>query len=188
MGKRGRPPKLDNDKQHDILMLVSSGCTRRTAAQFVGCAHSTIHYTAAHNQEFAKKLEKAESHAIVSHLKNINQAAKFPPYWRASAWALERLRPDDYALHKPDVITAKQMSQILACLSQMIVDEVPIAAFRKNIIKKIIEFNKMIGGINPDKSENTSNNPLVNLVINDGQKNDIHESVPSNVPNISGNP
>ena len=91
MAKRGRPPVLDEIKQREIVAIVSMGCSRRTAAQYVGCAPSTIQYTAERNEKFAEKLERAQSQAVVTHVKNINSAAKKAQYWRAAAWALERL-------------------------------------------------------------------------------------------------
>ncbi len=70
MAKRGRPPVLDEMKQREIVAILSMGCSRRTAAHYVGCAHSTIQYTAERNDKFAEKLDRAESgggHAHEEH-------------------------------------------------------------------------------------------------------------------------
>ena len=91
MAKLGRPPVLDEIKQREILAILSVGCSRRTAAKYVGCAPSTIQNTAERDEKFAEKLDRGENQAVVTHMTNINKAAKKAQYWRAAAWALERL-------------------------------------------------------------------------------------------------
>jgi hypothetical protein len=163
MSKPGRPPVLDKEKQDKLLGLIAIGCTRRFAAQSVGCAPSTVSYTAAHNPEFAQKLRTAQAHPILSHLKNINEAARLPHYWRASAWALERLRPDDYLQQKQNAFTPQQISQLMECLSQIIVEEIPIPDFRKNVLKRLLIFTQSLDAPNsppnPDLTENLPSCP-----------------------------
>jgi len=167
VAKLGRPPVLDEIKQREIVAIISMGCSRRTAAQYVGCAHSTIQYTAEHNEKFAEKLERAQIQAVVTHVKNINAAAKKPQYWRAAAWVLERLMPNEYAAPHPNVITAEQMSRLLAYLSRIIVDEVPIAEYRKNIIKRLGELTKIDGTAAPSKYPSNANNTVIDVEIDD---------------------
>jgi hypothetical protein len=131
VAKPGRPPVLDEIKQREIVAIISMGCSRRTAAHYVGCSPTTIQNTAERDEMFAEKLERAQSQAVVTHVKNINSAAKKAQYWRAAAWALERLNPEEYAAPHPDSISAEQMSRLMAYLSQIIVEEVPVSAYRK---------------------------------------------------------
>ena len=56
MAKRGRPPVLDEGKQREIVAILTMGCSRRTAAQYVGCAPNTIQSTAERDPKFAEKL------------------------------------------------------------------------------------------------------------------------------------
>jgi hypothetical protein len=156
LAKLGRPPVLDEIKQREIVAIISMGCSRRTAARYVGCAPSTIQYTAERDEKFAEKLERAGSQAVVTHVKNINSAAKKAQYWRAAAWALERLNPEEYASPHPDVITVEQISSLMAYLSQIVVEEVPINAYRKNIIKRLGEINKMVRAVAPNRHKKDS--------------------------------
>ena len=150
MAKLGRPPVLDEFKQGQIVAIVSMGCSQRTAARYVGCAPSTILYTAEHNEAFAKTLEHARSQAVVTHVKNINSAAKKAQYWRAAAWALERLSPEDYAPPHTDALSAEQIFKLLAFLSQIIAEEVPVDKYRKNIMKRLDEITKTLGAVAPE--------------------------------------
>jgi len=156
--KRGRKPVLDEMKQREILAILSVGCSRRTAARYVGCAPSTIQNTAERDEKFAEKLLQTESKAVVKLMKNINEAAKKAQYWRAAAWALERLSPEDYASPHPDVITKKQISQLMAHFSQIVVEEVPVDAYRKKIMKRLGDITKLVSAIAPRNHEATIEN------------------------------
>jgi hypothetical protein len=139
MPKRGRPPVLDQAKRRDILAIVTVGGSRRTAAQYVDCAPSTIRNTADRDPDFAAKLAHAENAAELMHLRNINTAAKEPCYWRASAWSLERLRPESYGHRDPASVSPEQIVELLQQVAAMIVAEVPIDKYRKAIVEKLEE-------------------------------------------------
>lgn len=136
MAKCGRPPVLDKIKRTQILAILGVGCSRRTAASYVGCAPSTIRHTAERDPEFAEQLGHAEYNAEINYLKHIQQAARKEQYWRAAAWALERKNPRDFARRGPDVITLDQIASLLAQFTEIIVEEVPVAHYRKNILKR----------------------------------------------------
>ncbi len=137
MSKAGRPPVLDAVKRADILTILSVGCSRRAAARYVGCAPSTIAATAQRDPEFARQLARVEQTSQIGLIKNIRDAAKKPQYWRAAAWALERLNPEDFALRSPDVVTVEQMHAIIRQLAQVLVEHVPIARHRKQVLRAI---------------------------------------------------
>lgn len=137
MAKRGRKPVLDNIKRREIIAILSVGCSRRTAAKYVGCAVSTIQNTADRDATFAKQLREAEYTTEIGFLKNIKDAANKAQYWRAAAWALERKNPEEFAARGPDVITVEQISHLLSRLAEIIVEEVPVANTRKAIIKRL---------------------------------------------------
>ncbi len=137
MAQRGRRPVLDEYKKREILAILWVGCTRRTAARYVGCAVSTIQNTAHRDAEFARDLRQAEYQSEIGYLKNIQQAAKQEQHWRAAAWALERRNPKDYARRGPDVITVDQIKQLLAQLAEIVVQEVPVPRYRKSILRRL---------------------------------------------------
>jgi hypothetical protein len=137
MAKRGRPPVLDEIKRREILAILAVGGSRRTAARYVGCAVSTIQNTADRDRRFAKDLGHAEHQAEIAYLNNIQRAAAKEQYWRAAAWILERKNPDDFARRNPDVFTPDQVTLILAKFAEIVVGEVPVAVYRKNVLKKL---------------------------------------------------
>ena len=128
---------LDDVKQREVLAILSMGCSQSMAAKYVGCSPATIRREAARDAKFAKKLREAKGNAELGLVKNIRKAANKEQYWRAAAWALERMFPEKYARRGPDVITAEQLAQVLAQLAERIIEQVPVDAYRKNIVKAV---------------------------------------------------
>lgn len=137
MSKRGRTPVLDAVKQREILAIVSVGCSRRMAARYVDCAASTISATARREPDFAAQLARAEQKSQLGLIKSIRDAAKKAQYWRAAAWALERMNPEDFGLRGPDIVTAEQMRALMEQLAQVLVEHIPLASHRKKVLHAI---------------------------------------------------
>jgi IS30 family transposase len=128
---------LDEFRKREILAILSVGCSRRTAARYVGCSPSTIRRTAERDPAFAESLHKAETKAQILFMKNIAAAAQKEQYWRAAAWALERLNPEDYAARSPNSVTLEQIRTLVSEFARIIVEEVPLAAHRKRILRRL---------------------------------------------------
>jgi hypothetical protein len=131
-----RPHTLDEIKKSRILALLKSGCARATAAAAVNCDPRTITRTAHRDPQFADQLALAERATEIIHLENLNRAGSEPKYWRASAWILERTRPERYGKSNPEVVTPSQMAHLFAEIAEIIVQEVPIAVHRQQILKR----------------------------------------------------
>jgi len=144
VAKCGRKPVLDKVKRAEILAILAVGCSRTVAAQYVGCSVSTIGRTADRDPEFAKQLREKEYGSEVGYLENIRQAAREPRYWRAAAWALERLSPQRYGQRHPDAITIDQVRDLLVQFADIITEEVPVALYRKNVLKRLQAISKQL--------------------------------------------
>jgi len=147
MSNTGRNRVLDAKKKNQITAILGVGCTRRTAAAFVGCAPSTIAAEMQRDPEFANELRDAEQQQELHHLQTINEARKKPQYWRASAWWLEKRLPHLYDSKGAGIYTKKQVFEILRQLAEIIMEEVPATKHRKAIIKR---FEKLL---EQDRSE-----------------------------------
>ncbi len=144
MAKCGRKPVLDEVKRAEILAILSVGCSRPVAAKYVGCVAATIQNTADRDPEFAEQLRHKEYGLEVGYLENIRSAARDGRYWRAAAWALERLNPQRYGQRQPDAITVDQIRELLTQFADIIVEEVPVAAYRKNVLKRLQAVSKQL--------------------------------------------
>ncbi len=105
---------LDDLKKAHVVLLIASGLSRREAAHFMQCAHTTIGRTAARDPDFATKLSQAEATSHIEAVNRIRGAAQDPKYWRAAAWMLERRSPEEYARRDPNTFTADQVMSLLA--------------------------------------------------------------------------
>lgn len=112
----GRPTKLDDKTAEKILGLLERGNTRRTSAIACGVGDSTFKLwtrlardarelveagkrptkSALRYLVFLDRVEEAEEKAVARNLENVRLAAENGT-WQASAWFLERRRPDDFA-------------------------------------------------------------------------------------------
>lgn len=103
-----RGTDLNEKVQAKIVEALRAGNTRRAAAAYAGIGESTFHewlqrgrgQHPERTQEpifaaFAEAVEKAEADSEVAHVALIHKAAR-EGQWTASAWWLERRRPDDY--------------------------------------------------------------------------------------------
>lgn len=142
MAKRGRKPVLDKIKKREIVALMTAGCSRKMAARYVGCAAQTIQNTADRDEKFAAELRRAYGNAELGLLQNIRNASKKAQYWRAAAWTLERRNPEEYAQRGPDVITVDQIARLLSQFADIIIEEVPVAKYRKQILARLETLNK----------------------------------------------
>ena len=160
MGKLGRKPVLDEGKQREIAAIISLGCSQVVAARYVGCAVSTIQRTAERDSVFAARLGRARSNAEVGLVQNIRNAANKTQYWRAAAWALERFFPDDYSPRHPGVVTAAQIAQLLTQFADILVQQVPVERYRKNVVKAVAALVRSLGGdVRPESSANAPDSP-----------------------------
>lgn len=136
MANTGRPRILDKKKKSLILTILRAWCGRVTAANAVNCHSKTIANTAKRDPEFAEKLALAENAAELIHLGNINKAGMDVKYWRASAWMLERLNSERFGKSTPDVITPSQITSLIVQIAEIILQEIPVAEYRKQILKR----------------------------------------------------
>jgi hypothetical protein len=130
---------LDDGKQREICAILAVGCSRTTAAKYVGCHCTTIRRTAERDEAFALALRQAESKHEVLHLTHINKAAQEGRYWRAAAWALERKYPARYSQRNPNMFTLEQIAQVLSQFAEVILEEVDKPAQRKRILARLTD-------------------------------------------------
>jgi hypothetical protein len=135
---------LTDVKRSEICAILAVGCSRTTAARYVGCHPDTIRNTAKREPEFAEALAQAETKHEIQHLAHINAAAKEGRYWRAAAWALERTHPDRYGRRRPYSVSPEQLSQALAQFASIILEEVTDEELQERIFERLSELTEKL--------------------------------------------
>ena len=116
---------LDKRKRERLISLLATGCSRRVAARWIGCAPSTISRAVAADPQFARQLARAEESSVVDSVKRIRHAGQSDRYWRAAAWFLERKNPDEFGLRSAGRYSETQLREILLQIVFMLSAEVP---------------------------------------------------------------
>jgi len=140
MARRGRNPVLDKDQKEVVCGLLVIGCSRHTAARYVGCAPDAIRRAALRDPAFFRQLRQAEARVEVTHLRNLHEAAE--KNWRVSTWALERLLPNRFASRRPGTLTTEQVAQVIGQFARIIAEEVPVPEYRRAILGRLKEINQ----------------------------------------------
>ncbi len=134
------PPKkrkLTSSEKKNIIAIITVGCSRETAARYIGCSPYIIRREIATNARFAAEINKAEEESELYFLNKIRQAANKDQYWRAAAWALERRCPNRYAARSSGALSVEQVKALLTRLADLVIQEIPGQAERRKILKRI---------------------------------------------------
>lgn len=138
-----RPATLDEPKRREIIALISMGCSRTVAAGYVGCAVSTIRYTAEHDPAFDEQLRQATVRPQVWHLQNIAKHAARS--WKASAWMLERLYPHQFGRRQPDSVSREDVQKTIQLIMQ-VVGKIPDKKIRAEVHRRMDDISAAIEG------------------------------------------
>ena len=101
-----RPAKLTPELTRKITTYIQDGNSPTKSATLVGIAPSTYFnwMSKGSNQEprfmeFSESIKRACAQSIVNRLAHISRAAD-SGNWRAAAWLLERLAPEEFGRHR----------------------------------------------------------------------------------------
>ena len=97
----GNPPGRPSDyeeKHKDVLNWISKGMSIKDACALSDVGRTTYHDWQKKFPQFSKELKRALAQCKAQRVMRILLAAK--KSWTASAWWLERMYPDEYALKR----------------------------------------------------------------------------------------
>jgi hypothetical protein len=145
----GRPTVLDEEKRRKIIAMLANGSSRRMAAAYAGCAHSTLARTICRDPQFAAAVADAEKNTEIEALHRIRKASRNERYWRAAAWLLERRNPQDFAQRPPHAFTDQQLVQLFLKAISPFVETMSDDDFDRALER----LNRMFGRIRLDPQE-----------------------------------
>jgi hypothetical protein len=133
-------PPLTDEQKATIRGILSVGCDRQTAADYVGCSLADIRRTMQQDASFMAEVRRAEAGIELMHMRNVQEAAEKKKDWRASVWWLEQRSPERFA-RKVGSMTAKQLKYFGAMMLDIYREEVRDSADRERLIAR---FNRLL--------------------------------------------
>lgn len=133
----GRPPVLDAAKQRDLCALIAIGCSRETAAAYVGCSPRAIYDLAHREPTFAAQLLKADHTCEVHALSLLNKVGTDSRNWRVLTWMLERKFPERYGSRKPSTVSNEDLASVVDRFAALLAEELPAGEVRERVLERL---------------------------------------------------
>ena len=128
---------LTEEQKREALLILSVGCDEETAARYVGCSPEALAREAAADSRFATDRGRAQAATELSHMRNVQQAARDEKHWRASVWWLERHAPDRYGRRSQGAVSSKRIEGLLHALANAVAAGVHDAEDRARVMQSI---------------------------------------------------
>lgn len=129
--------KLTALEKKNILAIITVGCSRETAARYIGCSRALIRREISEDPKFAAQIVKAAEESEIYFINKIRNAADKGQYWRAAAWALERRCPHRYAPRGAGSLSMEQVKAMISQLTDIVIQEIPGNTERRRLLKRI---------------------------------------------------
>lgn len=106
-----RHVKLDSAKQQVFCAMVSVGCSARRAAKLCGVTEGAIRRREREDPQFREQYLNAKQIREITPLRQIKEAGE--KSWRAAAWTLERLSPEEYGAKRKSGDSPDQIADLI---------------------------------------------------------------------------
>lgn len=136
---------LSEESKSEVVLILSVGCDRETAAKYVGCRLDELHQELAADQGFAGRVRRAEAGCELAHMRCVHQASRDEKHWRASVWWLERQRPERYARREPGAIGSQELVTFLGALAGDLADVLDDQSHRERALEAVARLSKAMG-------------------------------------------
>ncbi|HEX5471558.1 MAG TPA: hypothetical protein VFW73_06710 [Lacipirellulaceae bacterium] len=128
---------LSDEQKGQICGILSVGCDRETAANFVGCPIATIGRLMQQDPKFATNIRRTEAGTELAHMRNVQEAAKEAKNWRASVWWLERHSPERFGRRGAGVVTFPQLEAFMEIVAGVLIEEIHDLDDQQHVLTKL---------------------------------------------------
>jgi hypothetical protein len=137
------PPSLTDEQKGRICGILSVGCDRQTAADFVGCSLGDVRRALQCDGDFLANVRRAEAGVELSHMRNVQQAAQDKKDWKASIWWLECRSPERFA-RRSGTVTVPQLKAFVAILIDTLASEVSNIEDRQRVLARMRQISESV--------------------------------------------
>jgi hypothetical protein len=128
---------LTDAQKREVCAILSVGCDRLAAAKYVGCSWPEIRSAMQEDGRFAAEVRRAEAGAELTHMRNVQNAARDDKHWRASVWWLERRSPERYGRREAGAVTPGQLERVVGLLAEVVSEEIRDAQDRQRLLERL---------------------------------------------------
>jgi hypothetical protein len=114
--------ELTSQQKAEICGILSIGCDREAAADYIGCSLADVQKAMRNDPAFLTKVRRVEANAEVTHMRAIVEFAREKKDWKASVWWLERRSPERYGRRSAGAITERQLKEFIAIVADIMRD------------------------------------------------------------------
>src|SRR5690349_10747214 len=107
---------LTTEQKNRIYGVLSVGCDRETAANYVGCSTTDLHRAMQQDAEFAAEVRRTEAGTELTHMQTVRRAVEEPKNWRASVWWLEMHAVNRFKARTIGEVTMRQVDEFVNVL------------------------------------------------------------------------
>jgi hypothetical protein len=136
--------ELTAEQKGQIYGILSVGCDRETAANFIGCTLADIVRAMRSDADFNASVRRTEASAELQHMRTVQNAAKDEKNWRAAVWWLERRSPERFGSRSAGIVTSRHLKAFLTLVGDCLNSEIRDAADRERVIVRLKEIQSMV--------------------------------------------
>jgi hypothetical protein len=131
------PMQLTDKQKAEVCGILSVGCDRETAADYIGCLPADLRNAMRENPSFAMEVRRAEAGVELSHMRIVQEIANKKKDWRTSVWWLERRSPERYGRRSAGAVTARQLKAFTAILAGALQEDIQSDDDRKRVSARL---------------------------------------------------
>jgi hypothetical protein len=165
--------ELSAEQKAQVYGILSVGCDRETAANFVGCSPAEIARAMRHDKGFAATVRRTEAAAELSHMRTVHKAAKDEKNWRASVWWLERRSPERFGSRGAGTVTARHLKAFLTILGEGLNSDIHDPTDRERVMSRFKEYQTLIDDLNDSAWQATPTAEDCDMPLNSVLENGI---------------
>jgi hypothetical protein len=131
---------LTAEQKGQIYGILSVGCDRETAANFIGCSLADIVHAMRQDADFNTSVRRTEAAAELNHMRTVQNAAKDEKNWRAAVWWLERRSPERFGSRGAGTVTTRHLKAFLTLIGDCLNSDIHDPADRERVMARLKEF------------------------------------------------
>ncbi len=144
------PIELTAEQQGQVYGILSVGCDRETAANYIGCSLADLVRAMRQDAEFGASVRRTEAATELSHMRTVQNAAKDEKNWRASVWWLERRSPERYGSRSAGAVTTRHLKAYLTIVGESLHNDIRNAEDRERVMARFKQFQTLVDDMTDD--------------------------------------